>query len=161
MINDPYADNPQFIRVQPRNLEEGKNYQLVIKVLLHPLYDELDRPFTIENAIFTRHHQRIDIREMDQEDYTNVPILIFNSITVLNHERNRIYIRRPSSSYISRQLSSPRHSKQLLPSKKHLNKELNTLGGKRKKTVRKKKKKRRTKKKKKTQKRKKSKKTKK
>ena len=139
---DPYAGNPQFIEVRPRYLKKGNPYDLVINVLPDAPYDQTTQPFIARNKIFVGHSEDEDLAFS-----TTIHTLIFEDIApVINDSRNIIYTRRPSSSYISSQLSSP-HSLKLLSSKKHLNRELNTLGGKRKNTRKPKKKTRKPKKK--------------
>lgn len=140
---DPYADDEQFIQVQPGYLRQGQQYNLAINVIPDAPYEQTENPYTQENMTFIRHSE-------DRGNLVSgeiVHTLLFRGMTVVNHPRNRIYRRKEYSDYTLGEFTKPGTAgwrainKGLGPGHKYLKKEMNKFGGKRKKTVRKKKKK--------------------
>lgn len=86
---DPYADDQDFIQVQPGYLEKGRQYNLAINVLPDAPYEQIKNPFTEENVTFIGRSEEIG-RKLAFG--TIVHTLIFEGIDrVVNHSRNRIY----------------------------------------------------------------------
>ena len=86
---DPYADDQDFIQVQPGYLEKGRQYNLAINVLPDAPYEQIKNPFTEENVTFIGHSEEIGTKLAFG---TIVHTLIFEGIDrVVNHSRNRIY----------------------------------------------------------------------
>jgi hypothetical protein len=148
---DPYADDPQFIRVEPGYLRQGQQYNLAINVIPDAPYDQTENPYTEENKIFIRHSEE---RGRNLAFGTIIHTLIFEGIDrVINHSRNRIYRRKLYSEYTLGDYTKPGDdgwraiNKGLGPGHHYLKKAMNQLGGKRKNTRKPKKKTRKPKKK--------------